>query len=294
MLLNPAMAGAEGDPKLFLGYRNQWPAAGSPYITYRTSWDQYVEKIHGGAGVSVVNDVQGNGQYSSLFINLVYAYRLRVTRDLTMSGGIQASAGQGLLQTDNLILPDMIDPVTGAITTGSEVLAGQYKIFPDFAAGIAGSWRIFYGGISLHHLARPVISAGSGESSRLPRKLTVHAGAIIPIYERQFGKEVLQLSPNLIFIQQQNIQQINYGFEVLYKSFFTGIWGRNDIGLSYGTLIFSTGYKSDNYRLRYSYDIKLSRPDVKIPVMDAHELSLIIIFKPVNKNKHRAIKCPKI
>lgn len=294
MQLNPAMAGAEGVPKLSIGYRNQWPAAGSPYVTYRAGYEQYIERFHSGIGLSVVNDVQGGGSYTAMSIDLIYAYHFRLSRNLSLSGGLQASWGQRLLRTDNLVLPDMIDPATGTIGAGSELLAGQLTIYPDFASGISGSWKDFYGGISMHHLTRPSISSGGEEYARLPRKLTVHAGTFIPIYEKRLGKEILQLSPNIIYIQQLDIIQLNYGLEVLYRSMFAGIWGRNDLGLAYGTLIFSTGFKSSNYRFRYSYDIKLSSPSIKIPDLGAHELSLIIIFDTVNKNRHRAIKCPKI
>jgi len=289
MQLNPAMSGYEGVPRLFLGYRNQWPAAGSPYVTYQTAFDQYVGILHGGVGLRVLNDVQGAGTYSSLNIDLIYSYHFKVSRDLSLSGGIQVSGGQRIFRTDKLVLPDMIDPLTGS----SEILVGQRVLYPDFAAGMSGTWKNFYGGIAMHHLAKPIVGTG-GDQSRLSRKFTMHLGTFIPIYEKRLGKEVLQLSPNFIFIQQLNIQQINYGLEVLYKSIFAGIWGRNDLGFKYSTIIFSTGFKLDSYRFRYSYDVKLSLPSVKIPNLGAHELSLIIIFETVNKNHHRAIKCPKI
>lgn len=294
MQMNPAMAGTDCAPRLFVGYRNQWPEAGSPYVTYQAAWEQYVEPLHGGLGVRIMNDVQGNGAYSALSLDIIYSYQFHVSRNLDMSGGLQVTAGQRVMRTNDLILPDMIDPVTGAISGGTEALAGQHTFYPDFAAGMAGSWKKIYFGAAMHHLAKPVISEGGAGEIRLPRKITLHAGTFIPIYERRLGREVLQLSPNIIFTQQQNIQQLNYGLEVLYKSLFAGIWGRNDLLFSYGTLIFSTGYGSDNYRFRYSFDIKLSSPSVKIPDLGAHELSLIIIFDRAKSNRHRAIKCPKI
>ena len=173
---------------------------------------------------------------------------------------------------------------------------GDYrKIYPDFSVGFSAFYKDFFGGIAVHHLTSPKVSVSGDPNTRLARKYTLHAGALIPIYERRLGKEVLQLSPNVIFIQQQSYQQLNYGMEVIYKNLIGGIWGRQDLLFSYGTIIFSLGYGTDQYRFRYSYDAKLARADINIPNMGAHEISLIIIFESLDKSmKHSAIKCPKI
>jgi len=118
---------------------------------------------------------------------------------------------------------------------------------------------------------------------------------MIPIYERRLGREVLQLSPNVVFMQQDIYQQLNYGLEVLFRNLMGGVWFRQDLTFSYGTLIFSMGYGTDKFRVRYSYDAKLSAPEVHIPSLGAHEISMVIIFENLYKSaKHRAIKCPKI
>jgi hypothetical protein len=55
------------------------------------------------------------------------------------------------------------------------------------------------------------------------------------------------------------------------------------------------GYGNEQFRVRYSYDAKLSPPDLHIPSLGAHEISMVIIFENLYKSeKPRAIKCPKI
>ncbi len=99
----------------------------------------------------------------------------------------------------------------------------------------------------------------------------------------------------LVFLQQGIYQQINYGMEVHFKNLLGGIWLRQDLKFSYGTMIFSVGYTLDQFRFRYSYDAKLSSPDLHIPPMGAHEISMAIIFENLYKStKRRAIKSPKI
>jgi len=288
--MNPAMAGVEGPAKVYLGYRNQWPGATDPYSTYHASYEQYIDPLGGGVGVHVINDRQGAGIFNTLSVDAIYAYHLRVTNELMVTGGFQASAGQRSMNPGDLVLPEQLP--TGAPTNN---LTGYSKFYPDFAVGFGGFYRNFYGGLAVHHLLQPFTAPSEDPNTRLSRKYTAHLGAMIPIYEKRLGKEVLQLSPNLVFLQQDIYQQLNYGLEVVYRNIIGGVWFRQDLLFSYGTMIFSMGYGNDQFRVRYSYDAKLSPPDLHIPSLGAHEISMVIVFENLYKSeKPRAIKCPKI
>jgi len=289
LYMNPAMAGVEGSAKLYLGYRNQWPGATNPYSTYHASYEQFIDPLQAGVGVHVINDRQGGAVFNSLALDAMYAYHLRVTSQLMVTGGFQASVGQRNMNPDGLVLPDEL------IGISSNTLSGYSRVYPDFAVGFGGFYKYFYGGFAVHHLHQPYTSPSKDPNTRLSRKYTAHMGALIPIYEKRLGKEILQLSPNLVFMQQDIFQQLNYGLELLFQSIIGGVWFRQDLLFSYGTLIFSMGYGNEQFRIRYSYDAKLSPPDLHIPHLGAHEISLVIIFENLYKStKHRAIKSPKI
>lgn len=293
--LNPSLAGMEGPSKVYMGYRNQWPNSGSSYITYQASYDQYVEKLQGGLGVHLLNDKQGEGVFNTYNLNVMYAYHFQATRRLFLSGGIQAGVGQRSFDPSSLVFGDMINPVSGAVSPGSTELVGYNKFYPDFSAGVSAFSGIFYGGIALHHLFSPVFTVKNDPEGTVPRKYAGHMGAIIPVYERRSGREIMQLSPGLIAIKQQSVHQINYGMDLIYKNFFGGVWFRHDLQLDYGNIIFTTGYISGNFRFRYSYDVKFSNPAIRLKNMGAHEISLIIInHQPDRRNSRRAIKIPKI
>lgn len=295
LLLNPALAGIEETSKFYMGYRNQWPNAGAPYVTYHATYDKYVEKLEGGMGIRVFNDRQGGGVFNAYSLDLIYSYQFRATRRLTFSGGLQAGFGQRSFDPTSLVFADMIDPVSGEISSGMEDLNQYSEIYPDFSAGIAAFSGIFYGGIALHHLFSPLVTDKNDPTGTVPRKYTAHFGAMIPVIERRTGKEIMQLSPNLVIIQQQSIQQINYGMDVIFQGFLAGIWTRHDLLFNYGNLIFTAGYSAGSMRLRYSYDIKLSSPTIRLDNMGAHELSLIITTeKPDKRKKRGTIKIPKI
>ncbi|HYW94592.1 MAG TPA: PorP/SprF family type IX secretion system membrane protein [Bacteroidales bacterium] len=285
LYLNPAWAGiGDNERRLFLNYRNQWPGIDNAFVTYSVSYDQFMKPMHGGFGIRVMNDVQGNGAVNQLSLAAIYSYHLYVTREFTITAGFEA----GYVQRQ-------MNAATFNFADESESYGNIKNDFPDFTVGFSGFYRNIYGGISMAHLTRPVQSAGNNPDSRLPRKLTVYAGGFIPVYERHLGKEVLQLSPNLIYVQQQSYTQINYGMEGLVKNqFLAGVWLRQDLGLDFSALIFSAGYVTKSFRIRYSYDHQISNPTIKLPSMGTHEISLIITPDGRKKIKHRAIKCPKI
>jgi len=292
--MNPAWAGVEGPAKVFLGYRNQWPNSGASYITYQASYDQYIEKLQGGLGVRVLNDKQGDAAFNTFDFAVMYSYQFKVSRWLHVAGAIQAGLGQQSFNPSSLVFGNMIDPVNGSIGQQLENISPYSEIYPDFATGVTAFYKGVYAGFAAHHLLKPVITDKNDPSGFIPRKYTAHFGAMIPIMDKSIGKELLQLSPNLVFIQQQNIQQINYGLEVIYKGIMGGLWFRHDMVFNYGNIIFSAGYSNDRFRFRYSYDAAMSSPTIRLPNMGAHEFSLLIIYDNLNKRKkHSAIKCPK-
>jgi type IX secretion system PorP/SprF family membrane protein len=298
LLLNPSLAGVEETSKFYMGYSSQWsgPNSVAPYVTYHATYDKYIEKLEGGIGIRVLNDRQGDGVFNAYNLDLIYAYQFRATHRLFLSGGLQAGFGQRSFDPTSLVFRDMYDPVSGEISANMTENFSRYsEFYPDFSAGITAFSGNFYGGIALHHLFSPLVNDKNDPAGILSLKYTAHFGALIPVVERRTGKEIMQLSPNLVVIQQQSIQQINYGLDVIFQGFLAGIWTRHDLLFNYGNIMFTVGYNEGSMRFRYSYDIKLSSPTIRLPNLGAHELSLIILTeKPGKRKKRGTIKIPKI
>lgn len=295
LYFNPAWAGVDGNKKISLNYRNQWPSVNSAYVNYSAAYDQFIEPMHAGAGLLLSADNQGNGMITSLGISAIYSYHLYASANLTINGGLQVSYVQRKLDTHNFIYGDMLLPDGSVLPSGSENYGIYRSTYPDFAVGFTGFFRNFYSGIALYHLFRPVHTMSYDPDTRLSRKLTFFAGSLIPIYERRLGKEFLQLSPNIIYIKQNKFSQLNYGLETHFKNLFVaGLWLRQNLGIKFGSIIFSGGYLSGKFGIRYSYDKHLTEPSVNIPSSGAHEISLILMPDLRKKFTHRAIKCPKI
>lgn len=295
LYLNPAFAGVEKDVRrIFLNYRNQWPGIGNSFVSYTASYDQFIEPLHGGIGIRVFNDKQGDGAIQEFSLSMDYSYHLNVSRRFTLNAGFESSFVQKSIRSPGIgfKLGDDIDPITGESSFLSSDSYYRNKVsFPDFALGLSGFYQNYYGGVSVSHILRP----SDAVNSRIPRKVIAYGGVLIPVYEKKLGKEVLKLSPNVIYQQQMNFNQLYYGLEaVIQDQILTGLWVRQNLGIKFSSLIFSVGYITNSYRLRYSYDQQLSSPTIQLPNLGAHEISFILILESVKKIKHQAIKCPKI
>jgi type IX secretion system PorP/SprF family membrane protein len=292
--LNPAYSGETGERAAVLTYRNQWPGSNAQYVTYNAGYDQPSQFLHGGIGFLVSRDEQGGGILNRHTIDAQYAYHLEVNREISLNAGFQAGLVQKSLNTTGLVLPDMLDPSTGNIIPGSEQVASQQKIFPDFSFGMVAGYKNFYGGIVLSHLTRPQESF-SGRGVPLNRKLTVHAGGNINLEGRYGNDEGLFLSPNIIFQQQGSFKQLNYGFYLSKNSILAGFWVRQNLSPKLDALIFSTGVNIGNARLGYSYDLNIPGNGIKMKTYGAHEVTFRLQFQyNVKRKKYKAIKCPKI
>lgn len=292
LYLNPAFAGSDKCPRIALAYRNQWPALGSTYVTYSASYDQHVDFLEGGLGLHVMQDVQGDGAINTSYINGMYAYTAPISRNFAIKGGFQASYIQRKLKMD-FIFPDMIHPLYGPIyqTAETSVPTDNTKGFFDFSAGIIGFNKNSYFGIAVHHLTEPSESFRNNSDAVLPRKYTVHFGTTIQLSSMRFKRNELSISPNLIFQQQQNFQQLNYGFYLNRNSIVGGIWFRQNFNFHYDAFIMMLGFVQEKFKFSYSYDLTISK--LRNQTLGAHEVTLAATFNcRAKKKKFRTINCP--
>ncbi|OFY34014.1 MAG: hypothetical protein A2W91_15485 [Bacteroidetes bacterium GWF2_38_335] len=293
LYLNPAFAGAQRCPRISLNYRNQWPALGSTYVTYNASFDRFVNPLGGGVGLLLMNDVQGDGAITTTSISGLYSYSLHATRFFTVRAGFQATYFQKKLNWD-FIFPDMLHPLYGPVFPTSEIQPDNLsRGFFDFSTGIVGFNRDYFFGIAVHHLTEPLESFydRSLSESVLPRKYTVHFGTNIELPSRRFKRGELSLSPQFIFQQQQDFQQVNYGIYLNRNKIVAGAWIRQNFGFHYDSFIMLVGFMQDKIQFAYSYDLTISK--LKNQTLGAHEVSYQMEFycKTV-KRKFRTISCP--
>jgi type IX secretion system PorP/SprF family membrane protein len=279
------------------GYRNQFPSMGSAYVNYHIAFDMPVQLIQGGVGLNIMNDVQGSGQLSNLRIDGMYSHTIVIYKKIEVIGGLQASYVIRTLKTEELTFPDGMYYVSGMFmyTGPGEDISDQTSGYPDFATGVLCFSRSWYSGFAVHHLTGPNISFNRSYREPLPRKYVFHAGINIPVFEKRFGREFLQVNPNLVYIQQGSQRQVNLGAEIMRKGFYAGVWSRYNINFGISTITAVAGYQNRQMRFGYSFDFNMSQPWINDLGSGAHEIGFTYrLEKSDKKTKLGTINCPKI
>jgi type IX secretion system PorP/SprF family membrane protein len=225
LYLNPAFAGSVRCPRFALAYRNQWPNIQGTYSTYSASYDQHVDALSGGIGIMAWADDAGKGTLKTQSYSGIYSYQLNVSRTFSIKAGFQATYQTKKLDWTKLNFGDQIDDRNGFIYKTLEQNPDNKSGIFDVSAGFLGFTKRYFFGFAAHHITQPNESVlGSNGNSPLPRKFTGHAGAMIPLGNIQ--NEAF-ISPNILFMKQNNFQQLNLGLYFQKGPFLGGIWYRN-------------------------------------------------------------------
>jgi type IX secretion system PorP/SprF family membrane protein len=289
LLLNPAFAGSARGPRFVMTHRNQWPAMSGAYVTQAVGYDQHFNSIQGGLGLVVMNDQAGQNTLTTTRITGMYSYQQAITRKLSLRAALEASYFQKALDWSNLTFGDMIDPRRGFIYETSDTPRGGNVKKVDFGAGLLAFTEKFYVGAAATHLNEPNESLVVGVS-RLPMKITGHAGAKLPLQRSVKGVEAW-ISPNVLYRIQGEFQQLNVGTYVSKGPLVGGVWYRGFFSENnHDALIVLVGVETPLMRFGYSYDITIS--DLTPATGGAHELSLSMKFLTAQRSKFRTVDCP--
>ncbi|HRO39539.1 MAG TPA: type IX secretion system membrane protein PorP/SprF [Flavobacteriales bacterium] len=286
LYLNPAFAGTVRCPRATLNYRNQWPALSGTFVTTSASYDQDVRGIMGGLGLLITSDQAGKGTLNTTTISGIYSYTQAVSSKFSIKAGFQATYFQKSLDWNKLTFGDQIDPRRGFIYATNDVPRGGSVGNADFSAGILGYTDIFFVGFAAHHLTEPNESLIVG-TSKMPMKLTAHAGAAIPLGMRgKYGEAKTKLAPNILFQQQAAFQQLNLGMYVDHGPIIAGVWYR-----SRDAFIALIGFQTEHLKFGYSYDVTTSK--LTTATAGSHEVSLTLQFDCKKKRRRvRTVPCP--
>jgi type IX secretion system PorP/SprF family membrane protein len=296
LYLNPAFAGANVCSRVSLVYRNQWPGITRTYRSYLLSADHYFTKQNVGVGILFGNDVAGSGNLRTTLINPIFAYEVRLARNLGMRFGFQPGITIRSINFNSLIFGDQI--ANGGTTTETPTAS---KGFLDVSAGMLAYTNKYWGGLTVNHFNKPNESLQEGEDVTLPVKYSVHGGAKIPINEEEkdeFQRKFITATFN--YRGQREFDQLDIG--VYYTQWIVsfGIWYRGIPTKHYqpgypnnDALCFIVGMKNDKMNFGYSYDLTIS--GLSRLSNGAHEITASYqLCKLSTKKKPRvSVPCPK-
>ncbi len=295
LYLNPALAGAAICPRINFAFRDQWPAASGTFINFSASYDQHIDALSGGIGAFVAADK--HGAFTTVMGSLMYAYQFKITRQLYARAALKASFISNQLNFNDLTFGDMIDPQYGFIHgTQAEAPNSDNKIYPDFGVGAVIYGKNFYGGLAFDHLTQP--SEGFYGVSKLPMKITVHAGALFNVQADRrrtspLGLKSPIISPNIIFQHMQTFNYMNYGLYLDWLPIVLGAWFRHGFE-NPDAVIFLVGFQQSSYKIGYSYDLTVSKLS-NSNTGGSHEITFSYLFpchEKEQKRKHSELQCP--
>jgi type IX secretion system PorP/SprF family membrane protein len=298
--LNPAFAGSARCPRIALNYRNQWPGFDKTYITYNAAYDQHVDVLSGGIGINILKDEAGNSTIGTTNISGMYAYQLNVTHNFSVRFGLQATYVQKKLDWDKLYFGDQIDPRYGFVYPTQEKPNDLSTSYSDFSAGILAYSSSLYGGVAVFHLTEPDEAFIVAGTSPLPRRITAHIGAMLPLgntvsYKYSTNRdEGTYLSPNAIYQVQLNTSYLHLGAYIIHAPLIGGLWYKANLsgGFKSESATVLVGIQKGLIKFGYSYDITVSKL-TNNSTLGAHEISFGMQFECRPKKKRfRTISCP--
>jgi len=308
LTLNPALTGKfNGEFRIAGNHRDQWPALTKAFITSTLSFDMGILKDRlsemdtWGIGIMAMTDKTSNGVLSSDFISVTTAYHKGIDEDgLHQIGvGFQATYNNKRLDGTKLNFEDELDELGGFTIPSGETIDNRQvgTSYFDFSIGAlyngsSDGYNNFYVGVSAYHINRPKESFNGDLFYQLQPRLTVNAGAALPIAD---NSRTVYLST--LLSRQAGAFNIVTGGAVGFllngdeenpTSFYTGIWTRFNNNTD--ALIPYVGLEFSGFRFGASYDVNISSFKSASQSRGGIEVSLIFIKRPAG---YKAMPCPR-
>lgn len=298
--LNPSFAGSSVESRLVANYRNQWTSIPNSWQNYNVSYDRYFPQINSGFGLIAYKDQAGQGNLSNTVVGLQYAYEVRLKRHLYFRPSFEMSYHAKSINFNDLIFTDQL--MRQGEPASLEANIFEPVNFLDFAVGALINSKVYWFGVSVHHLGEPDESLYGDAGAILKRKYSAHGGYRIALknhYNKKTKKNAV-FAAN--FKKQGNFDQLDLGFYFELSPMVIGAWYRNlpfktngYKHINHDSFALIIGYHFGKYKMGYSYDITVSQLGVGASG-GSHEMS--ISYEWANKKnrrlaKRRIIPCAK-
>jgi len=296
LYLGPSMAGASGNSRIGLNFRDQWPKLAGKYITYAVSYDQYLSRYYSGVGIIFMQDNAGSGKLTTSQVGLNYSYRIRVTKDFFLVPGMQFQYFERKINFSKITFIDQF--------YGDQILPGTVELPPDNQTGhvdfsfslLAFAKNAWLGG-TIDHLMRTNQTL-QVDVRYVPVKLSIYGGIKLALKQELLNRDEQNITLAFNFRNQASMQQLDIGAYYNRLPFMVGLWYRGipviQSTKSKDAISISGGLMIKNFTFTYSYDLTVS--SLITSTGGAHELALVyIIERPYTKSRKKmgSVPCPK-
>jgi type IX secretion system PorP/SprF family membrane protein len=305
LTLNPALTGKfDGNYRLGLNFRNQWPSINNAFKTYTASFDASILKNHipdydqFGIGVLALTDKSGNGVLQHNYVGLSTAYH----KALDESGFHQIGLGfQGVyvskrLDVNSLKFEDMLrsDGFTGLTQedfTNFHLNLSYFDLNAGFFYnGTTDGANNFYLGGSMYHINRHEETFTDTGHYYMASRLTLQGGGMVPLGDY-----------NAFHFSAMHSRQANAVNTVIGGAYMLNInpdeWSPTNLYLGtwfrFGDAIIPyVGLEFGEFRVGASYDVNVSGLKPASNMRGGAEFSLIYVKRPLDPNAKK-LNCPK-
>lgn len=275
LYVNPAYAGYKEDFYAHSFYRNQWAGVKGAPETFALSVDGSVADEKVGLGLTIMQD--NIGAQSNFQAHAIYAYRLPVGRENTLSFGLAAGVLQSGVDGSKLNPMDEADPyISSAVETA---------LFPDIKAGIFYSSRSFFTGFSVTN----ILENGMGKTYQMVATPVPHyyltAGGLLSLSDdvlmkpsillKRDQKGITSADLNTLFMLREKFW-LGVGLRSFYRKGSDGDqqnFGNNQL------VAMAELFSGNKFRFGYAYEYSIAAAS---GMGSSHEISLGIYLR-----KHR-------
>jgi type IX secretion system PorP/SprF family membrane protein len=297
LLTNPASTGMSGEElRVSNIYRNQWAKIGIPFETFGTSVDKKLI-IAGhpfGLGGLVLHDQSSSFNLSANEFMISISYS-KIIRNNEITFGLQPGY---VLKSFNLkgmtfgsqfnYASEFFDATLPSFEDG---LSDRLSYF-DLNAGLI--WRTMVrnvmpaAGISVSHINKPLQKfSTSSVGTRLPMKINVSGGIMIPVNDR------IDVNPCMIYSSTSGTNEFLLGGTgeyslagsgtLVHKVFAVAMFRANPVR-NVDAFILGGGAELLNFNLGFTYDLNISPLSRVTNFNGAFEISLIYLGKGHTRN----------
>lgn len=295
--LNPALTGVfDGDYRAAAIYRNQWSNVASAFSTMGASLEFTTNKSLN-AGVSVVNQVAGNGgfNYTTAYGNVAYTgVKFGAAEYHRLVFGLQAGLIQRKFNPSKLVFNDQWNPVTGGMIPTQEAINNPSATSFDAGAGVMyydatpGKKANIFGGFSASHITRPENRFAAVVNEKMPVRYTIHGGVKLAV------NDDLSLTPNAIYLRQGNMEEKVIGtYAQLKAAAMTDLLFGLNYRLQDAVSVYA-GFTHNNLVFSASYDVNTSDLGKMVSGTNSFEISLTFVGRKKAKTPEVEFVCPRL